>query len=46
MYVHLGRNTDDILIIQKILVWWKFENCPFMSIYAAVWVTFWESEGF
>ena len=41
IYVHLCCSMDDILIIQKILVGWKFETCPFMSIYAAVWVKFW-----
>ena len=30
-------STDYILIIQRILVGWKFETCPYMSIYAAVW---------
>ena len=37
----ITSSTDDIFIIQNILVGWKFETCPFMSIYAAVWVIFW-----
>ena len=40
IYVHLCCSMGDILIIQKILVGWKFEKSPFMSIYAAVWVIF------
>ena len=40
IYVHLRCSTGDILIIQMILGW-KFEKCPFMSIYDAVRVIFW-----
>ena len=41
IYVHLCCSMGDILIIQKILVWWNFDKCSFMFIYAAVWVIFW-----
>ena len=41
IYVDLCCSMGDILIIQKILVGWKFEKSPFMSIYAAVWMKFW-----
>ena len=43
IYVHLCCSMGDILIIQKISVGWKFEKSPFMSIYAAVWVIFYNS---
>ena len=36
VYVHLCRSMGDMLVIQKILVGWIFETCPFMSIYVAV----------
>ena len=41
IYVHLCCSMGDVVIIQRILVGWQVEECPFMSIYAAVWVIFW-----
>ena len=42
IYVYLCCSMGDMLIIQRILVGWQFEKCPFMSIYAAIWVIFWK----
>ena len=33
LYVHLCCSMGDILIIQKLLVGWNFDKCPFMLQY-------------